>query len=109
MSPLRSVMARPSELEALERLAEARLRNAMRGAPAGGFLRIADALARAQQISLAREAYRAAWVRKEPGARESLGMFRLREGWAQAKTGKRDEAIVALREAKALLENADGG
>jgi hypothetical protein len=65
---------------------------------------VADALATARMMALAVEVYRAALVRKEPGARESFGMFLVREGWAQARAGKREEATLALREAKALLE-----
>lgn len=79
------------------------LRSPTRMVPRGGFLPLAETLARAGNRSVADALYRAAVCRKEAGATEALGLARCREGWHLAERGERMEAIRALREAKTLL------
>jgi hypothetical protein len=79
-------------------------RASLAGAPPRGYLALADLLAARGREDLSGLARRAAAIRKEPGATESLGTALTRTGWELARSGKRDEAIKKLREAKAMLE-----
>lgn len=84
------------------KLVSASLREA-KSTPRGGFLSLAEAVARNGDPALADELYRAALARKERGASEAQGLALCRAGWRLAESGARADAIRALREAKALL------
>ena len=90
--------------DAAARFFAARLRRPRPGAPPGGYLVLADRLTAAGKEELAELARHAAVVVNEAGAVELVGALRARRGWELARSGDRAGAVVALREAKALLE-----